>query len=295
MEKAKGQKMYLYTPKPTYLMNSRYGGKSKTQGENHPAGAIINYYLSEVDTTSEYILEFRDSEGNAVRTFNSHASDSDKGWKPEKGSNRFIWDLRVDGVDQIKGMILWSVITSGPYVLPGNYTVSLKKDDQELTAPLTVVLDPRVSVSTEDLKAQYQFVLSGRDKMNEINKTILEIRKVNSQLAAIREKIEEKDLSNELEDAMEAGGNIEKALYQTKNKSPQDPLNFPIRLNNKYGHLIALATIGFNRPTKSMYEVREELEVLIDIEINKWNDMKGELEELDQKLRKEGIRYIDWN
>ena len=275
-------------------MNSRYGGKSKTQGENHPAGAIINYYLAEVDTASEYILEFRDNEGNAVRTFSSIATESDKSWKPEKGSNRFIWDLRVEGVNQIKGMILWSVITSGPFVLPGEYTISLKKGTEELTVPLTILLDPRVSTSTEDLQAQYDFVLSGRDKMNEINKTILEIRKVNSQLASFKEKIEDKGLSEEIANTMEAGSNIEKTLYQTKNKSPQDPLNFPIRLNNKYGHLIALSTIGFNRPTMSMYEVRKELESLIDTELKKWNDMKADLKKLDEKLRDSGVKYIDW-
>ena len=37
---------------------------------------------------------------------------------------------------------------------------------------------------------------------------------------------------------------IEETLYQTQNESRQDPLNFPIRLNNKLGHLGSLSGFG---------------------------------------------------
>ena len=82
--------------------------------------------------------------------------------------------------------------------------------------------------------------------------------------------------------------------YQTKNKSPQDPLNYPIRLNNKYGHVIVLATIGFDRPTTSMVEVEKELSNLIDKEISRWEETKTSLKELDKKMRSAEVPFIKW-
>ena len=119
------------------MLASRYGGKSKTQGENHPDGAIINYFLSVLDSTNEYRLEIKDSEGKLVRAFSNKAEKPANKWEPKTGANRFIWNMKTEGVDQIKGMILWSAITSGPYVIPGDYTLSMLAGDDEQTVPVS--------------------------------------------------------------------------------------------------------------------------------------------------------------
>lgn len=294
MNKATEQTNYLFTPKPTYLLGAGYGGKSKTQGENHPNGAIINYYIEKVDTTLEYKLEIKNSAEEIVRTFSNKAKEKSNKWEPKSGANRFIWDLRTEGVDKIEGMILWFAISNGSYVLPGEYKVSLQIEETKQEVPLSVLKDPRSTSSPDDLQAQYDFVQKGIEKMNGINKTILEIRKVNGQLTELKTKTEDENLKSEIDSLINIGGNIEKALYQTKNKSPQDPLNYPIRLNNKYGHVIILATIGFNRPTASMIEVEKELGELIDGEIEKWENSKTALKELDKKMRDAEVPFIKW-
>ena len=286
---------HLFKPKPTWLMEGGYGGKSKTQGENHPAGAIINYYLADVDTaTFEYQLRFKNEQGDVLRTFSSRASNRSNKWEPKKGANRFVWNLRTDGVEKIKGMILWFVLNDGPRVLPGNYTVEMQVGDELFTAPLEIKLDPRQDASASDLQAQYDFIISVREKMNEITNVIREIRKVNGQLDDLKSKVDDGDLLAEIDRLSNAAGDIEKALYQTKNRSSQDPLNFPIRLNNKYGHLGALASIGFNKPTAQMYSVKAELEALIDAELQKWETMKKELEIFNQKVREAEVPFISW-
>ena len=286
------EQSWLFTPKPTYNLGAAYGGKSKTQGENHPRGAIINYYLADVDTTKEYIWIIKNEAGDTVRTFNSRATQKEQRWEPKKGANRFNWNLRTDGVNQIKGMILWFVLTDGPFVLPGNYTVTLKINDQSLSVPLTVLQDPRNESTIEDLQMQFDFVTSCRDKMNEINEAILAIRKATSQLDALQELSEDENLKTEINDLSEKAKKIEEALYQTKNRSPQDPLNFPIRLNNKYGHVAILAAIGFHKPTEQMYGVKAELEGLIDAELEKWKALQNEFTALNKKLRDNATPYI---
>jgi len=294
IEKAKDQDAYLFSPKPTYLLAAGYGGKSKTQGENHPNGAIINYFIKDVDTAKVYKIEIKNDAGEVIRSYSSKAKDRKNKWEPKAGANRFIWDMRVDGVEEIKGMILWYVITAGPYVLPGNYTVALHSGDEIQEAPLEILKDPRINATEADLKAQYDYVISGRDKMNEINKTIKEIRKVNSSLSELKSRIQDEDLKKEISEMTVKAENIEKALYQTKNRSAQDPLNYPIRLNNKYGHVIVLSTMGFNRPTEQMYGVKEELELLINAEIQKWENMKTGLNALNDKMKQANVPYIKW-
>ena len=177
---------------------------------------------------------------------------------------------------------------------PENIPLVCKSGETKQEVPLTVLQDPRNTAGREDLQAQYDFVQKGIDKMNDINKTIREIRKVNTQLSDLKTKTEDEDLKTEIDSLINSGNNIEKALYQTKNKSPQDPLNYPIRLNNKYGHVIVLATIGFNRPTTSMIEVEKELSSLIDTEIDKWENTKTALKELNRKIRNAEVPFIKW-
>jgi hypothetical protein len=60
---------------------------------------------------------------------------------------------------------------------------------------------------------------------------------------------------------------VEKALYQTQNRSPQDPLNYPIRLNDKLAALLGLAGYGQNRPTEQMVQAKAELTAAADAEL----------------------------
>jgi hypothetical protein len=52
---------------------------------------------------------------------------------------------------------------------------------------------------------------------------------------------------------------VEDSLYQTKNRAGQDPLNFPIRLNNQLGALNGFVQSGERRPTKQSYEIYDIL------------------------------------
>ena len=52
---------------------------------------------------------------------------------------------------------------------------------------------------------------------------------------------------------------MEEALYQTKNRANEDPLNYPIKLNNKLAHVLGAVQIPtLSRPQQS-YMVYEDL------------------------------------
>lgn len=117
---------------------------------NPPYGAMISYYLKEEPNESVKIV-VQDGEGREVRELDG---------TKDAGINRFTWDLRYGPpAAQVEGM-MGRFRASGPFVLPGEYRVTLKAAGQETTKSVTVEGDPRIDISFEDRKAQHDALLS---------------------------------------------------------------------------------------------------------------------------------------
>lgn len=287
-------KQHLFAPKPSYLMQSYYGGKSKSQGENHPNGLIVNYYLESIDSAVDYQLRFLNADGDEVRKFSSSATKNADRWEPKAGANRFVWNLRQKGYEAVEGMILWYVLRQGPYVLPGNYQVQLIAAGDTLEKTVSILMDPRVESSIEDLKEQQAFMAEIVTGMEAMNTCIVEIRNLRSDLKLVQERLVDTALIDRINHVLDRSQEIEENLYQTQNRSPQDPLNYPIRLNNKYGHVGALSGIGFNAPTASMLAVKEELQLQLDTQLDAWEKLKLEVEQLNGDLKSAEYDILKW-
>ncbi len=192
--------------------------------------------------------------------------DEDKLTEVTNGHNRFVWDLRTVPAKKFENMILWGGSADGPRVLPGTYTAQLTVGDQKMTAPFEVREDPRTTATPADLRVQHDFLVGIRDKFSEVNESITRIREVRRELADVKKRAGKDakpviDAANDLDKKMTA---IEEALYQTKNKSSQDPLNYPVRLNNKLAAVADSAEIGGWAPTAQHVAVRDEIVKLID-------------------------------
>ena len=48
---------------------------------------------------------------------------------------------------------------------------------------------------------------------------------------------------------------VEESVYQVRNQSGQDPLNFPIKVNNRLANLLSMSERGDGRPTTYMPEI----------------------------------------
>ena len=73
---------------------------------------------------------------------------------------------------------------------------------------------------------------------------------------------------------------VEEALYQTKNQSPQDPLNFPIRLNNRLSSLRRSVETGEAKPTDAAYVVFKELSAELKVQLDMLTSLKAEWESM---------------
>ncbi len=208
------------------------------------------------------------------------------------GHNRVSWDLRYPDAKKFPGMILWAGGTTGPQVPPGNYTVKLTAGDQSVTAPLQVVQDPRTTATPADLKAQFDFVKSVYDKLSEVNGQITRINDVKKEIAPLK-KSDAKPVADAANALDKKIGAIEDALYQTKNHAPEDPLNFPIRLNDKLAGVGDSAATGYYAPTAQQIAVRDELVKAIDNQLSQLDAIwKTDLPALNKLVHEQNVPMV---
>jgi photosystem II stability/assembly factor-like uncharacterized protein len=173
------------------------------------------------------------------------------------GLNRYTWDLRTVPIESFPGMILWGAGTNGPVVPPGKYTVRLIADGKTMTAPLVVKRNPLITdVTDADLRAQYAFGKKVRDKATEANMAVIQIRRVKAQLEdRLKKAADDAALKEKGATLDKDATGVETSVYQTKNQSGQDPLNFPIRVNNRIANLLSMSERGDGPPNQSMPEI----------------------------------------
>jgi len=276
----------LFEPAPAVRFFA--GGRPQPGlGQNPPSGALVYYSLASPPKEGEEVtLEFLDGSGTVLRKVSSKpredvaaaAGEDDEGppRAPEKlpakaGLNRFAWDLRLEEPSRFKGLILWSGETRGPVVPPGRYQVRLMAGGQTLTQPLEVRKDPRLSTTDPDFAKQYDLLRRIRDKLTETHEAIGRIRDVREQVRAAAERSKSAGGRPEVGAAAEALDKkltaVEETLYQTRNQSSQDPLNFPIRLNNKLAALARGVGSADAAPTAQSYAVYDDLVARIDAQL----------------------------
>jgi hypothetical protein len=225
----------------------------------------LRYWLAE-DMEDELKLRILESDGDLIKSF-------DKGDVPaEAGFNEFRWNMRYPDAESFAGLIMWAGSVRGPRAVPGTYRARLVVGDDSTEVAFGIQPDPRSESSIADLQEQFDFLIDVRDKLSETHKAIKQIRSFRTQIKGLVDRIPEgnSDLVAFADSMVADMTDIEEALYQTKNRSGQDPLNFPIRLNNKLAAVGGVVASGNYRPTDQAYAVRDELTSAIDEELGKW-------------------------
>ncbi len=291
-ERVASANLHLFKPEDAIRMPGGGGRMSSasTIGQNPAAGAVIWYRLGE-KPRGEVALEILDAAGKSIRRFtssstndgapgqNAEAAEGGGGrfgggvprLSAEKGLNRFVWDLRYPDASRFPGMILWAGMTSGPRAIPGTYQIKLTVDGKTVSENFDLRKDPRIPTTDEEFRKQFDLLLKIRDKLTETHDSIVNIRdirkQVNDYAVRVRSQPEAKpvvEAAKALSDKLTA---IEQELYQTKNQSSQDPLNYPIRLNNKLAALAGSIAGPDSQPTDQHFAVAEDLIGRIDTQL----------------------------
>ncbi|MBW2937145.1 glycosyl hydrolase [Aureisphaera sp. CAU 1614] len=281
---AKSKTNFLFKPKDSYRMDGRSRKGSLTTGTNHPNGVMV-YFNLEDPSEKEVTLSFLKMNNDIIKTFSSKGK-KDK-LSVKKGGNMFVWDTEGDGAERLDGMILWWASTDAPKAVPGTYKVVLKVGEETLTQNFAILPDKNAETDIAGMQRQFDFITDINKTVDKAHKSIKKIRKINAQLEDFQKQYKDndnvKDLVEKAKTLSEDFSEIEKALYQTKNRSGQDPLNFPIKLTNKLAHLNSLVSMDDFPPTQQDILVKNELtdkineelmhfEILVSSEIKAFNE-----------------------
>ena len=228
-------------------------------------GINLSWWLN--DTPSEARLEIVDAAGEVLRTYEpaveGQARDRWQGpaLPVEPGLNRINWDLRTKPAVTFPGMILWGVRTMSPSVPPGEYTVRLRADGQVAETTVEVRPHPWIDVSQDDLVAQFEFGKLIRAKVNEANEAVIAVRRMKVQVEERLATSDDAGLRAAADRLVDAASAVEADIYQVRNRSNQDPLNFPIKVNNRLANLLSMVEAGDGRPVNGMYDV---FDIMVD-------------------------------
>ena len=276
-------------------------------------GATLDYFLAkDADSVKVEIL---DSAGKVVRTFigspeedkqaeeraarspggggDDEGRGAAKGPARKAGLNRYTWDLRYPGATTFEGMIFWGASADqGPFASPGQYQVRLTAGGESLTQPFRVASDPReLNITQADLDEQFKLAIQVRDRTSEANELVIRIRDLKTQINDRTKKAP--PLNSAGERLVTRLSTVEEDVYQVRNRSGQDPLNFPIKLNNQLGALLRIIETGNAKPTDQSYVVFRELSARLD-QIRKRMDaiMANEMATFNSEAQKAGQAQI---
>lgn len=309
----------LYAPKESYRMPGGGFplGPTATLGRN-PANGVVVYYSLKAKPASDVDLEFLDSAGKSIRKFTAKAKGEGPGAgappqpageggffggggappvSTDVGLNRFVWDTRYPDAVRFPGMILWAGETRGPKLSPGTYQVKLTVEGKSYTQPFEIKADPRLSTTPADYAKQLELNLKIRDKLTETHNAIIKIRDVRKQVEDLLKRVGGQPSFKVVNDAGTALNKnltaIEEQLYQTKNQSNQDPLNFPIRLNNKLAALGGVVASAEAAPTAQSYAVYDEVVAQIDAQLQKLAQlMRTDVPAFNQLVKDQNIPAV---
>jgi hypothetical protein len=274
----------------------------------------IDYYLKQ--PAQKVTLEFLDAQGSVIRTFTGTPQPADaqrpqppagdeEGFRrpPDPrppvtaGLQRLNWDMRYPGATEFTGLIMWAASTRGPLAPPGTYQVRATADGQTATQPFAIKREPHVlkDVTDQDLREQFDLAMKVRDRASQANEAVLLIRGIKAQIADRRGKLGDKAAAvkkalDEFEQALSA---VEGEIYQVRLQSSQDPLNFPIKLNNKIAALQGIIESADIRPTEQTYTVFRTLSNRLDEQLTKMDtSVKTTMPPVNQLLQREKIEPI---
>jgi photosystem II stability/assembly factor-like uncharacterized protein len=276
----------------------------------------VDYYLKQ--PAQKVTMEFLDAQGKVIRTFTGTpvepgqrpegappAGDDEGGFRRPQdpkpavtaGLHRVTWDLRYPGATDFPGLIMWAASSRGPIAPTGSYQVRVTADGQTETQAFAIRREPHVlkEVSDQDLQEEFDLAMKVRDKSSQANEAVLLVRGIKEQIKDRRTKLDPKNaaVAKALDDFESALSAIESEIYQVKLQSSQDPLNFPIKLNNKIAALQGVIESADVKPTEQAYSVFRTLSNSLDEHVGRLDmTTKTKMPPINQLLQRQKLDPI---
>jgi photosystem II stability/assembly factor-like uncharacterized protein len=300
--------VHLYTPATAVRSLSRPADNYSRRRTFLPE---IDYYLgAAVDSV---VMEILDARGDLVRRYAARAAAAgapaagggggggggfggggQTGLSAAKGHHRFRWDLRYPGPRDFPGLIFWGANTQGPLAPPGRYQARLTAGGRSLTVAFDIVKDPRLTEITQaDFEAQFRMATEISQRVDDAHRGVIQVRGVKAQIADRLSKSGDAALAQEAGRFRESISGVEEELYQVRMQARQDPLNYPIKLNNQIAALRGIVESSDNPPTDQAREALNFLSGELDGQLTRLRVLfTADLNRLNDRLRRLGLEPI---
>jgi photosystem II stability/assembly factor-like uncharacterized protein len=300
------QAQHATTTEPVVLFKPAQAMRSVSRG------VAIDYYLKQ--PADAVTIDILDSGGQVIRTFKgvpetdkdkkegdaaSQPGDDDFRPPPAKvatkqGLNRFVWDMRYPNATDFKGLVLWAGSTRGPVAPPGSYQVRLSAAGESKTEAFTIVRNPLERASDADLQEQFTLAKQISGKVSAANDAVLRIRAIKEQVADRSAKAKDARITKSADALTGKLTDVEGEIYQYRNRSSQDPLNYPIRLNNKLAALQGIVDSGDSKPTDQSYAVFKDLSAQLDRQLQRLDAlMQTDVAAFNKELARKKLAPVD--
>jgi hypothetical protein len=245
----------------------RFTGDAMFIGDNRPYGALITYHLGSAsgetgegeddgDGNADVTIEVADADGTVIRRFEG---------PDEEGINRTAWNLRRDGYRRPGTSDEEAeFLPSGPSVLPGTYTITVKRGDSEAGSTVEVLADPRYDISARERQAKLDLQLHAMQRLEVATEAIDRIRDARDAVEEVLEHIEERDDSTAAA-LTESGEALKKKLdaLEERFQGPRDVQGIrgdPDAVQRLLGSAYGALGSSWDAPTESQRTYLEQAE-----------------------------------
>ncbi|HMI77199.1 MAG TPA: hypothetical protein VK484_00315, partial [Ferruginibacter sp.] len=288
--------LHVFPVNDAYRFSGFQNLNARNAGMNPPNGSIINYYLKNASDSTKVSIDILDKNKKLIRSFSTRAKETAEKIEVYKGMNQFLWNMFYPPAERVEGLILWHGNVPGPKAAPGQYFYKVRAEKDSVEGSFTIKANPVYNISQADYEEQAGFLITIRDKFSEIQKAGKNIRDIRKQLNDFIDK-QGKDVPKDIKQMADSINNqmtfIEEALHQTKAKSGQDVLNYPIRLDDKISGLYDFAASGNAAPAKQVKDAYAELSAQADLQLNKLKKiMEEDVPKFNQLIRERSLPVI---
>jgi hypothetical protein len=270
-------------------------------------GVAIDYYLKQA--ADKVTIEILDAQGKSIKSFTGTAEAAsapapaptgEDFFRPpparvavKQGLNRFVWDTRYPDAKDFPGLIMWAGSVRGPAAPPGAYQVRLTVGSDTKTQPFAIVRNPNISATDADLIEQFNLASQINARVTTANEAVLKARAIKEQVTDRATKAKDAKIKSAGDALNGRLTDVEGEIYQYRNRSGQDPLNFPIKLNNKLAALQGIVEAGDSKPTDQSFEVFKDLSAQLDTQLQRLDGIiKDDLATFNQQLAKKRVEPV---
>ena len=295
----KDKPLHAFTPAPAYRMQGagrgRGGRAIPNTGSNPLPGVVVPVWAKSITDSTKYEVTILDKTGKEIKTYSASSKDNKIEWN--SGLNYFAWDMNYpEGEKPAEGLILWNRARMVPMAPPGDYQAKIKVDKDSLTVPLKLLADPNYPVSQAEYDAQFNFLVKARDKFSETMKALQNIGDLKKQMTDFTGRLGKncpKEIKQMTDSIAKQLTLVENELHQTKAKSGQDVLNYPIKLDDKLSSVYRVASVGNGAPTRQTLDAYEVVAGQIDTQLAKLKAIfDKDIPALNAQIREKGLPII---